>query len=307
MGFGGNFSGSGYQGSSLPDPPGPDSPKKEINFLKEAFNVQYNWIALCGAAAFSLVTGTAIPLVLAGGLELMYLAVVSQNPRFQRLVRSWKFADEQKQNQQKLTDLLRSLPPDMQGRYIRLAEVCGSIRGNFNQLSSISQIFLQQMDSRLEGLLHGYARLLSAAFQQRQYVKTSDPDEIKKEIAALQQHMQSDPPRVQEINKGRVEILSKRLEKYQKITENRQVVDAQCSAVEDVLQLVRDQSVTMRDPQQVSDQLANLVHDVEQTEQTVQQVESIFSGLTPEMEGIMQDVDTSSSSSSSAQRTRIGS
>jgi hypothetical protein len=48
------------------------------------------------------------------------------------------------------------------------------------------------------------------------------------------------------------------------------------------------------------------VHDVEQTEQTVQQVESIFSGLTPEMEGIMQDVDTSSSSSS-AQRTRIGS
>jgi archaellum component FlaC len=62
----------------------------------------------------------------------------------------------------------------------------------------------------------------------------------------------------------------------------------------------------MRDPQQVSDQLANLVHDVEQTEQTVQQVESIFSNLTPDMEGIMQDVDTSSSSSS-AQRTRIGS
>ncbi|MGZ7057564.1 MAG: hypothetical protein ACXVK3_18740, partial [Candidatus Angelobacter sp.] len=126
------------------------------------------------------------------------------------------------------------------------------------------------------------------------------------EIAALQQHLNSDPPRVQDINKKRVEILSKRLEKYKKINENRQVVDAQCSAVEDVLQLVRDQSVTMRDPQQVSDQLANLVHDVEQTEQTVQQVESIFSGLTPEMEGIMQDED-SSSSSTSAQRTRIGS
>jgi hypothetical protein len=202
--------------------------------------------------------------------------------------------------------MLRSLPPDMQGRYIKLAEVCRSIRGNFGQLSSTSQMFVQQMNQRLEGLLHGYARLLSAAFQQRQYVKTTDPDEIKKEVAALQQHMNTDPPRVQEINKRRVEILSKRLEKYQKINENRQVVDAQCSAVEDVLQLVRDQSVTMRDPQQVSDQLANLVHDVEQTEQTVQQVESIFSGLTPEMEGIMQDVDTSSSSSS-AQRTRIGS
>jgi hypothetical protein len=302
MGFGGSFS-----GSSLPDAPGPDAPKQEINFVKEAFNIQYNWIALGGAAAFALVTGTAIPIALAGGLELMYLAVVSQHPRFQRLVRSWKFAEEQKQNEQKLGDILRSLPPDMQGRYIKLAEVCRSIRGNFSQLSSTSQIFVQQMNQRLEGLLHGYARLLSAAFQQRQYVKTTDPDEIKKEVAALQQHMNTDPPRVQDINKKRVEILSKRLEKYQKINENRQVVDAQCSAVEDVLQLVRDQSVTMRDPQQVSDQLANLVHDVEQTEQTVQQVESIFSGLTPEMEGIMQDTDTSSSSSSSVQRTRIGS
>jgi hypothetical protein len=303
MGFGG----SSFTGSGLPDAPGPDAPKKDINFVKEAFNVQYNWIALGGAAAFALVTGTAIPLALAGGLELMYLAVVSQHPRFQRLVRSWHFADEQKQNEQKLSDMLRSLPPDMQGRYIKLAEVCGSIRSNFSQLSSTSQIFVQQMDTRLEGLLHGYARLLSAAFQQRQYVKTTEPDQIKKEITALQQHLESDPPRVQDINKKRVEILSKRLEKYQKITENRQVVDAQCSAVEDVLQLVRDQSVTMRDPQQVSDQLANLVHDVEQTEQTVQQVESIFSGLTPDMEGIMQDVGSSSSSSSSSARTRIGS
>ena len=303
MGFGGGS----FSGSSLPDAPGPDAPKKDINFVKEAFNIQYNWIALGGAAAFALVTGTAIPIALAGGLELMYLAVVSQHPRFQRLVRSWKFAEEQKLNEQKLGDMLRSLPPDMQGRYIKLAEVCRSIRGNFSQLSSTSQMFVQQMNQRLEGLLHGYARLLSAAFQQRQYVKTTDPDEIKKEIAALQQHMNTDPPRVQDINKRRVEILSKRLEKYQKINENRQVVDAQCSAVEDVLQLVRDQSVTMRDPQQVSDQLANLVHDVEQTEQTVQQVESIFSGLPSEMEGIMQDVDTSSSSSSSAQRTRIGS
>jgi len=301
MGFGGSFS-----GSSLPDAPGPDPSKQDINYVKAAFKVQYNWIALGGVAAFAAVTGTAIPLILAGGLELMYLAVVSQHPRFQRLVRSWKFAEEQQQNEQKLADMLRSLPPDMQGRYIRLGEVCGSIRANFGQLSSTSQIFVQQMNARLEGLLHGYARLLSAAFQQRQYVKITDPDQIKREIAGLQQHLQSDPPRVQEINKRRIEILSKRLEKYEKITENRQVVDAQCSAVEDVLQLVRDQSVTMRDPQQVSDQLANLVHDVEQTEQTVQQVESIFSGLTPEMEGIMQDVNTSSSSSS-AQRTRIGS
>jgi len=46
--------------------------------------------------------------------------------------------------------------------------------------------------------------------------------------------------------------------------------------VEDVLQLIRDQSVTMHDPQEISDHLDNLVKDVEQTEETVREVESIF-------------------------------
>ncbi|HLW53906.1 MAG TPA: hypothetical protein VKW06_13800 [Candidatus Angelobacter sp.] len=303
MGFSGGLQ------PDLPDATPPDAPKGP-NFVKEAFNIQYNWIALAGMGAFALLTGSALPLILAGGLELMYLAVVPNNWRFQRLVRSWKFAEDQQARERRLGDMLRSLPADMQTRYVNLAQVCGSIRQNFAQLTTTSQIFVQQMDQRLQGLLNGYARLLNAAWQQRQYMKTSDPDSIKREIATLQQRLSQDPPKVQEINKRRIEILSKRTEKYQKIVENRQVVDAQCSAVEDVLQLVRDQSVTMRDPQQVSDQLTNLVHDVEQTEQTVQQVEAIFSDLTPDMEGVMQDVSTSSSSSSSgsaAQRTRIGS
>ena len=158
---------------------------------------------------------------------------------------------------------------------------------------------------RLSGLLNGYARLLLAAAQQQQYLRNTDQDEIKREVATLQKSLNTDPPQVQEINKKRIEILTKRLEKFDKICENRKVVDAQCSAVEDVLHLIRDQSVTMRDPQQISDQLDNLVKDVEETEQTVQQVEAIFSDLTPDMEGIMSMDDTSTSTSSGPNRTRM--
>jgi hypothetical protein len=61
--------------------------------------------------------------------------------------------------------------------------------------------------------------------------------------------------------------------------------------------LVRDQSVTMRDPQQVSERLDSLVKDVEQTEETVQQVEAIFSGMSTDMDGLMAMDETASSSS----------
>jgi len=285
------------------DQSSPPEQQDKISYVKEAFHLQYNWIALAGAGAFALVSGTLLPVILAGGLELMYLAIVPQNQRFQRLVRSWKFAEQQKQKQQQLSDMLRGLPAEMQSRYVHSAQVCQSIRSNFAQFSSTSQIFLQQIDARLQGLLNGYARLLVAAAQQQQYMKSTDANEFKREIADLQKSMPTDPPKVQEINKKRIEIMTKRQEKFDKICENRKVVDAQLSAVEDVLMLVRDQSVTMRDPQEVSERLDSLVHDVEQTEQTVQQVEAIFSDLSPDLDGLMSLDDASTSSGQS--RVRI--
>ncbi|HTT25320.1 MAG TPA: hypothetical protein VMG82_40775 [Candidatus Sulfotelmatobacter sp.] len=282
----------------LPDPQDQPTqpPVDPTNYVKAAFHWQYNWISLAGAAAFALISASALPLLLAAGLELMYLAIVPQSSRFRRLVRSWQLADEQLEHQQKLNEMLRNLSPELQSRYMHCVQICGSIRANFAQFSAQSQIFLQQIDTSLQGLLSGYARLLVAAAQQQQYLKSTGRDEIKREIASLQRNLSSEPQRVQEINQKRIEILNKRLEKFDKIAENCKVVDAQIAAVEDVLLLVRDQSVTMRDPQQVSDRLDSLVHDVEQTEQTVQQVETIFADMSPDLNGLMSLDDTATSS-----------
>lgn len=247
-----------------------------ISYLKAAFRWQYNWISLAGAAGFALVSGSALPLLLAAGLELIYLSTVPQNRRFQRLVRSWKYAEQKKQQERSLNDLFRELPPEMRGRYSRLDAVCRGIRDNYRRLSSTSQMFAEQMESKLDGLSQSYVRLLNSAFHHRQYLTTTNPDTIRKEAAALQADLEREPAKVQEINRKRIEILNKRLDKFDKIKENCQVVDAQCAAIEDVLQLIRDQSVTMHDPQQISDHLDSLVKDVEQTEETVREVESIF-------------------------------
>jgi hypothetical protein len=108
---------------------------------------------------------------------------------------------------------------------------------------------------------------------------------------------------VQEINRRRIEILTKRLEKFEKMGENSKVIDAQCAAMEDVLELMVDQSVTMRDPQQVSDQLGNLVRDVEQTEENVRQVEAIFELAAPEMTETLASSDSSAGPARSRARS----
>jgi len=254
----------------------PDSTGTKVNYTKEAFNSQYNWIAMLGTAAFAAVSGTALPLLLMAGVELMYLATIPRNARFQRLVRSRKYAAEKRRGEKHLFELAVKLPPDMRSRYNGLQTVCAAIRSNYAQLSSTSQLFSKQMEDRLDGLAQGFLRLLVAAQMHRDYLKTASPDEIRAEIARLQRSASAEPPKVQEINRRRIEILEKRLERFDRIRENSQVIEAQCAAMEDVLRLIRDQSVTMKDPQQVSDQLGSLVRDVEQTEDAIRQVESMF-------------------------------
>jgi len=253
-----------------------DKDHGEINYLKEAFHLQYNYIALAGAAAFAVVSGTALPLMLGAGLELIYLSIVPNNSRFQRLVRSWKFEQQKKEREKGLSQLFYELPPEMKARYASMDGICRGIRANYGRLTSTSQMFVEQMESKLSGLAQSYIRLLNSAFHHREYLRATNPDNIRKELDTLQKDLEHDSPKVQEINKKRVEILNKRIEKYDKVQDNCKVIDAQCAAVEDVLQLIRDQSVTMHDPQEISDHLDNLVKDVEQTEETVREVESIF-------------------------------
>src|SRR5690348_15542530 len=128
------------------------------NYLKAAFGWQYNKIALGGAVAFAVVSGSALPLLLGAGLELMYLATVPNNGRFQRLVRSWKFDADKREREKSLSVLYYELPPEMQARYGSLDAICRGIRQNYTRLTSTSQMFVDQMESKLEGLSQSYIR-----------------------------------------------------------------------------------------------------------------------------------------------------
>lgn len=251
------------------------------DYIKAALNWQYNWIGLGGAAVFALISGTALPVILGAGLELMYVALVPQSSRFRRLVRSWKYASEKQDHQKRLDEMQKNLPPEMRSRYANVQHVADSIRANYSQLSFGSQVFAKQMASKLDGLLEGYVRMLYTAFTHREYLRTLNAAQVNSEIAKLEKSLPNEQPKVREINERRIEILRKRVGKFEKIKENREVIDAQCAAIEDVLELIRDQSVTMRDPQEVSAQLDHLVQNVEQTEQSVKEMEEFFALTAP--------------------------
>lgn len=249
---------------------------KDPDYLKAAFQWQYNLIGLGGAAVASLIAMNPLPIILAAGVELMYLATVPNMPAFKRLIRSREYEAEKKSHDDNLKQMLYALPPERRDRHQHLLQIAAAIRANFARLSSTSQMFVGQMDDRLNGLLTSFVRLANHDMQHVHYLQTTNPDTIRRELAALRDRLPKEALKVQEINAKRIEILQKRLGKYDKIRENRQVIDAQCRAIEDVLQLIREQSMTMSDPQEVSERLELLVKDVESTEVAVREVEGIF-------------------------------
>ena len=254
----------------------------QSEYVKAALKWQYNLIALAGSAGFALVSGNALPLILAAGAELMYLAIVPQSERFRRLVRSWRYEEDKRAHRQRLDQMCRNLPPEMRSRYDYLLQSAAAIRANYTQLSYASQVFATQMEVKLDSLLESYGRMLTSAHAHREYLQSLNPDQVRSEAAYLAKSLDKEPAKVRDINQRRIAILTKRVEKFEKIKENRQVIDAQCAAIEDILQLIRDQSVTMRDPQELTAQLEHLVADVEQTEQSVREMEEIFSLTDPE-------------------------
>jgi len=255
-------------------------PTEEPNFLAHAFKSQYNLIGLGTALGFAALSGTLFPLVIAAGVELIVLPLVSGHPRFQRLVRARVSQDEDQaaaqRTQKEAWEMLKDLPGPEQQRYRALQGLASEIRQNYKALDSSSQMLVEELVRKLDFLLSFYLRMRYSLMRYHAYFSTTDPERIQERMAMLEHEMTAGPERIQQIKARTRLVLEKRLGRYQKALENRQLVEAQTETVEEVLQLLRDQSYSMRDPRTITEQLDGLVSSAEDTERGVRDLEELM-------------------------------
>jgi hypothetical protein len=255
----------------------PDEP----NYLTAAFKSQYNLIGLGTALGFAVLSGTALPLLLAAGVELMVLPLVAGNGRFQRLIRARLSQDKVEEQQEKVqmeaSEMLRQLSDYERGRYRQLQGLAQEIRQNYNALGSSSQMLLSDLTTKLDFLLSFYLRMRSSLSRYDRYFATTNAEQIQERLAMLEHEMASAPPRVQQVKARTKSVLEKRLQRYGKAIENKHLIDAQTETVQEVLQLLRDQSYSMRDPRTITEQLDGLVSSAEETERGVRDMEDLLS------------------------------
>jgi hypothetical protein len=173
--------------------------------------------------------------------------------------------------------MLRELPEDERQRYHGLSTLAQEIRENYKGLDASSRVLLDEVVQKLDFLMAFYLRMRYSLTRYDSYLATTDPNRIEHRIKDLEREAREGPPRIQAIKARTKGVLLKRLERYQKAEENRQLVDAQTETVLEVLQLLRDQSYAMRDPREITAQLDGLVSAAEETERGVKDMEDLLS------------------------------
>ena len=258
-----------------------------INFAREAFLTPFNLAFLLVALLTAFVaSGSTFALntvlLFASAAELLYLGTMPKNARFQRVIRSRKAAEQAKGPSQR--EVFNTLSRQNQRRYGQLRGLEKEVQANYNRLSSASQGLTQAHMAKLDGLLQSYLNLLASSERYEEAMQQSTQSEVSAAIAALRQDMADDPPRVRAVKERRLKILENRLERLKKGRENVEIIEAQLATIEDVTKYVHEQSLTLRNPEEVTYQLDLLLSEVEQTEATIQQIEDVLTGAMPSLD-----------------------
>jgi archaellum component FlaC len=264
----------------------------EINYTKEAFlnpmNLGFLIMAMLTAFFLSGVgePWTNVVLILAAALELMYLGVVPRNERFRRAVRSQRAAEHSKPPSQK--EIFQVLTKFSQRRYARLRKLEKDIRTNYRKLSYASQGLLDSHLDKIDGLLDSYLNLLYQKERYEYTVQSGAESEVVQAIAALRDDMSDDMPKVRAIKERRLRILEQRLQRFKKSNENLEIIEAQLETIEDVVKYIHEQSLTLRNPEEITFQLDTLLSEVEETEAAIEEIEEVFT----QSVDLLSDVDT---------------
>jgi transcriptional regulator NrdR family protein len=265
-------------------------PNEPINYTKEAFLSPWNLVFLIMAMVTAFVlTGTGIAnfvLLFTAALELLYLGMMPRQERFRRVVRSRKMEERNKPPSEK--EVFRNLTKSSQKRYIRFRNIEKAVRENYEKLSYASQGMLEAHLKKIDDLLDSYLNMLQQKERYERFAQQATESEVVEAMARLRDEMDDDPPKVQQIKQKRLDILEKRLTKFKKAHENLAVIEAQLETIEDVTKYIHEQSLTMRNPEEISFQLDTLISEVEETQISIGEIEEVFARPTD----LLDDLDT---------------
>lgn len=232
-------------------------------------------LVIAGTGAMLAAAGwSETPLLVFGGFELIWVTAAVRSHRFRRAVDAKRERKRVLAWEQKNERLLSELAHDQRDYFLGLQGIGSRILHNWRRFESTGGSRLhEQMRARIEALLGSFLKLLVTLNDHRRYLSSTDRARIERELSELEGELPGSSEAVREVKKRRVEILRKRVARFRGAEESREVIRHQLASIEDLLRLVHEQSITLRDPAAMNRHLDTLALEVEEAENTARELE----------------------------------
>lgn len=240
-------------------------------FLRAAAS-PVHWIVTGGVCAVSLVSMNPLPALAALAADALWLLTAPLLPAFRARADARLAEAARMEEKARLKPLLEGLDEADRRRYAQVQHAIGSVRDAYTRYSDSSQPYLAQLSARLDDMQDRYLRMLDARAGYDRRLAEVDRGEVERRLAAL--NAPTADERMDGINAKQRDILAQRLERLDKAAADRALLTAQIETLEQLLDLLREQAVTMRDPEELTGRLDALIGEIEATEKTVSDLEA---------------------------------
>lgn len=281
-----------------------------LEYIKEAFLYHWNLLAVATGTATAFISGYPdVVLPLLAALEVIYLAVLSSNPRFQDAV----IAAEQKNQETtqsssstKLNRILTALNKEDRSRYQKLKDLCLELRYIADQIKGTIKTELEVISdvqvNSINRLLWMYLKLLYSKNALESYFKAINVKDIETRIKNTKERLKALGP---EDNDNETKSIRReslmdtlktsrnRLENYRISTENYDFIGLELERLYSKIASLAEMGINQQDPNMITNEISVVSSSIEKAERTMDELDFItgFSSQDEEPPDLLVDLN----------------
>jgi len=250
------------------------------SYLGAAFLNVYNLSLLSGAAVVSWATGNFVLGTVAAGAEALWLLLGPDLAAFRRAVDQGRRREKDAEEAGRLEKMLATLPEREWARAHALDLLRKDISRDMKQNPSFQYLLIQTEVDKLAQLYASFVALGLACFKAETYLGETDERELLREIDQQQNVEKSAKDEtVASIARKNMQVLAKRRDTIQEIRNFLARAHGQMTLIENSVRLLRDQVLTMQSPDQLGDQLDDLISGVDSVQSSMRENEALLAKL----------------------------
>jgi hypothetical protein len=256
----------------------PDKDVSAGSILRELIVNQYQAIVVGGTALVSLIALNPLPLLFLLGTELVLLPVLDSGP-LRRLVARRRMEVARAEAAANRANSIADLTPVNGKRYAAMENMCALIETNYQSLTGISQAYLEEQRGKLDTILQGYLNRLMAVQRYERLPPGRTTDEVMEEIEELERELAAPdlPKRAVAALEKNLELKRRLLTSLSEVVGTMKALVTELDSIESLLEMLHQNSISLRDPQAISHDLDAIVRQSEESDRIVREVESMLS------------------------------